>query len=39
MEIGDIYMVSARQFGSMDPVVRNVGGVKYQPFLKCRNYK
>ena len=38
MEIGYIYMVHARHFSSAGPVVRNVGGVKYQPFLKCSNY-
>ena len=32
MEIGDIYMVRAIHFSSMGPVVRNVGGVKCQPF-------
>ena len=36
MEIGDIYiyMVRARHFSSMVPVLRNVGGVKCQSFLK-----
>ena len=38
MKIGDIYMVLARHFISMSPVVRNVGGVKCQPFLKHSNY-
>ena len=46
MEIGDIYiyiyiyiyMVCARHFSSAGPMVRNVGGVKYQPFFKCSNY-
>ena len=28
-----IYMVRARHFSSAGPVLRNVGGVKYQPFL------
>ena len=28
-----IYMVRARHFSSADPVLRNVGGVKCQPFL------
>ena len=44
MEIGDIYiyiyiyMVHARHFSSVGSVVRNVGGVKCQPFLKRSNY-
>ena len=48
MEIGDIYihiyvcmyiyMVRARHFSSAGPVLRNVGGVKCQPFLKQSNY-
>ena len=29
MEIGDIYMVRARHFSSVGPVLRNVGGVKF----------
>ena len=29
-----IYMVRARHFSSVGPVVHNVGGVKSQPFLK-----
>ena len=33
-----IYMVRARHFSSAGPVVRNVGGVKCQPFLKRSNY-
>ena len=36
--IGDIYMVRARHFSSAGSVVRNVGGVKFQPFLKRSNY-
>ena len=44
MEIGDIYiyiyiyMVRARHFCSAGPVLRNVGGVKSEPFLKHSNY-
>ena len=46
MEIGDIYiyiyiyiyMVRARHFSSAGPVLRNVGGVKCEPFLKHSNY-
>ena len=40
MEIGYIfiYMVRARNFSSAGPVVHNVRGVKYQPFLKLSNY-
>ena len=40
MEIGDIYiyMVRARYFSSAGPVLRNVGGVKCEPFLKHSNY-
>ena len=40
MEIGYIYiyiyiyMVRARHFSSAGPVLRNVGGVKCEPFLK-----
>ena len=36
MEIGDIYiyMVRARHFSSAGPVLRNVGGVKCEPFQK-----
>ena len=37
-EIINIYMVHARHFSSVGPVVRNVGGAKCQPFLKRRNY-
>ena len=39
MEIGDIYiyMVRARHFSSAGPVLCNVGGVKYHPFLKRSN--
>ena len=33
-----IYMVRARHFSSVGPVLRNVGGVKCQPFLKRSNY-
>ena len=42
MEIGDIYiyiyMVRARHFSSAGQVLRNVGGVKCEPFLKHSNY-
>ena len=42
MEIGDIYihiyMVRARHFSSAGPVLRNVEGVKCQPFLNRSNY-
>ena len=42
MEIRDIYVyiyvVRARHFSSAGPAVRNVGGVKCQPFLKRSNY-
>ena len=40
MEIGDIYiyMVSASHFSSAGPVLRNVVGVKCEPFLKHSNY-
>ena len=31
-------MVRARHFSSAGPVVRNVGKVKCQPFLKRSNY-
>ena len=39
MEIGDIYtyIVHARHFSSAAPVLRNVEGVKCQPFLKRSN--
>ena len=43
MEIEDIYiyvyiyMVHARHFSSAGLVLRNVGGVKCQPFLKHSN--
>ena len=33
-----IYMVRARHFSSAGPVLRNVGGVKCEPFLKHSNY-
>ena len=33
-----IYMVRARHFCSAGPVLRNVGGVKCEPFLKHSNY-
>ena len=33
-----IYMVRARYFSSAGLVLRNVGGVKCQPFLKRSNY-
>ena len=33
MEIGDIYMVRARHFSGAGPVLRNVAGVKCEPFL------
>ena len=32
------YMVRARHFSSAGPVLRNVGGVKCEPFLKHSNY-
>ena len=44
MEMGDIYiyiyiyMVRARHFSGAGPVLRNVGGVKCEPFLKHSNY-
>ena len=42
MEIGDIYiyiyMVRARHFSGAGPVLRNVGGVRCEPFLKHSNY-
>ena len=41
MEIGEIYilyMVRTRHVSNAGPVVRNVGGVKCQPFLKRSNY-
>ena len=34
-----IYMVRARHFNSVGPVVRNVGGIKCQQFLKCSDYR
>ena len=37
MEIGDIYMVRTKHFSSAGMVLRNVGGVKCQPFLKHSN--
>ena len=33
-----IYMVRARHFSSAGPVLRNVGGVKCETFLKHSNY-
>ena len=38
MEIGDIYMVRARHFSNAGLVLRIVGGVNCQPFLKPSNY-
>ena len=40
MEIGDIYtyMVRETHFRSVVPGLRNVGGVKCQPFLKHSNH-
>ena len=34
-----IYMVRARHFSSAGPVLREVGEVKSQPFLKRSNYR
>ena len=33
-----IYMARARHFSSAGPVLRKVGGVKCEPFLKHSNY-
>ena len=38
MDIGDTYMVRTRHISSEGLVLRNVGGVKCQPFLKRGNY-
>ena len=32
-----IYIVRAKHFSSVGPVLRNVGGVKCEPFLKHSN--
>ena len=33
----NIYMVRATHFSSAGPVLRNVGGIKCQPFVKRSN--
>ena len=41
MEIGDIYICiygTHKTLSSAGPVVRDMGGVKCQPFLKQSNY-